>query len=576
MLSSFLSPNHILREELALTFKSYPVGAFGLWVVSAFVCYVVYTQLHTTNILIWYAALTITLIVSLVRFFFFCDKSIQNPEREAIIQVLTAAFVAFIWGLLPIYFLADATPPIVIVIIAVGCGFAAGSVAMTATCTPIFIAYTYITVAAMMVGLHSTGDTVLIGLSYTLPAFTILLTWFGLTMRKSIHDSILLRTDNDALVRKLRSALIQTDEANRAKSVFLASASHDLRQPLHALGLLTETMGNTELNDSQKGIQEHMLQAVESTRRMLDSLLNISKLDAGAISSEPRPFLLQTLFSELEFELAPMADEKNLIYRSRESILAVHSDPLIVELIVRNLIANAIRYTNTGGLLVGYRKRKDRVLIEVWDTGIGIPENQYESIFNEFNQLANPERDSLKGFGLGLAIAQGLAETLGSKIEVQSVVGKGSVFRFNLPLSNADIIPDLDQSNKKISFSGHTIMVIDDDLQVRVSMCSLLKTWGCECLQAESADQAIKEIDKQHNELDLLLVDYRLREEKTGREAIEQIRLHTGKAIPAIIITGDTAAERIQDAQSADALLLHKPASAMQLHRLMHSLLGSK
>jgi len=271
-----------------------------------------------------------------------------------------------------------------------------------------------------------------------------------------------------------------------------------------------------------------------------------------------------------------MADEKNLIYRSRESILAVHSDPLIVELIVRNLIANAIRYTNTGGLLVGYRKRKDRVLIEVWDTGIGIPENQYESIFNEFNQLANPERDSLKGFGLGLAIAQGLAETLGSKIEVQSVVGKGSVFRFNLPLSNADIIPDLDQSNKKISFSGHTIMVIDDDLQVRVSMCSLLKTWGCECLQAESADQAIKEIDKQHNELDLLLVDYRLREEKTGREAIEQIRLHTGKAIPAIIITGDTAAERIQDAQSADALLLHKPASAMQLHRLMHSLLGSK
>lgn len=576
MLSSFLSPSHILREELALTFKSYPVGAFGLWVVSAFVCYVVYTQLHTTYILVWYAALTITLIVSLVRFFFFCDKSIQNPEREAIIQVLTAAFVAFIWGLLPIYFLADATPPIVIVIIAVGCGFAAGSVAMTATCTPIFIAYTYTTVAAMMVGLHSTGDTVLIGLSYTLPAFTILLTWFGLTMRKSIHDSILLRTDNDALVRKLRSALIQTDEANRAKSVFLASASHDLRQPLHALGLLTETMGNTELNDSQKGIQEHMLQAVESTRRMLDSLLNISKLDAGAISSEPRPFLLQTLFSELEFELAPMADEKNLIYRSRESILAVHSDPLIVELIVRNLIANAIRYTNTGGLLVGYRKRKDRVLIEVWDTGIGIPENQYESIFNEFNQLANPERDSLKGFGLGLAIAQGLAETLGSKIEVQSVVGKGSVFRFNLPLSNADIIPDLDQSNKKISFSGHTIMVIDDDLQVRVSMCSLLKTWGCECLQAESADQAIKEIDKQHNELDLLLVDYRLREEKTGREAIEQIRLHTGKAIPAIIITGDTAAERIQDAQSADALLLHKPASAMQLHRLMHSLLGSK
>lgn len=576
MLSSFLSQNHILREELALTFKAYPIGILGLWAVSGFICYVAHAEMQTTDVFIWYAALSVTIFVSLLRFFLFRDKSINNPIKEVIIQTFIVALMALVWGLLPIHFLGQATPLMVIVIISIGCGLAAGSVAMNATCLPIFIAYTYTTLIAMIIGLYSTGDSILQDLSYALLAYAALLTWFSLNMRKAVRDSIMLRTDNEALVRKLRSALIQTDEANRAKSVFLASASHDLRQPLHALGLLTETMGNTQLDNSQTDIQQHMLQAVESTRRMLDSLLNISKLDAGAISSEPRPFLLQTLFSELESELAPMADEKNLIYRSRESILAVHSDPLIVELILRNLIANAIRYTDTGGLLVGYRKRNDRVLIEVWDTGIGITKDKFDDIFNEFNQLANPERDSLKGFGLGLAIAQGLAETLGSKITLQSVVGRGSVFRFDLPLSNADIIPDLDQSNKIIDFSGHAILVLDDDHQVRVSMSSLLKTWGCTCLLAESADQAINEIDKHHNGINLMLVDYRLREQKTGRQAIEQIRQHTGKTIPAIIITGDTASERIQDAQSADALLLHKPASAKQLHRLMQSLLKAK
>lgn len=574
MRSPFFSENHILREELLLSFRNYTFGLFGLWAVSGFAAYVVHIEMQTDTVFIWFLAFTVTVIGLYVRYLFLRDKSIKEPKREVILHSICIALMAVVWGVLPALYLGQATPSVIITILSVGCGFAAGSVAMNGTCLPIFIAYTYPVIAALMIGLAKIGDFIFVGLAYALFAFAITLTWFSLNMRKSVRDSMTLKTDNDSLVRKLRSALIQTDEANRAKSVFLASASHDLRQPLHALGLLTETLGNTQLNNEQQDIQQHMIQAVTSTRRMLESLLNISKLDAGAISSDPKPFLLQTLFSELESELAPVADEKGLIYRSRESILAVHSDPLIVELIVRNLIANAIRYTDSGGLLVGYRKRNDRVLIEVWDTGIGIEEDQKQEIFSEFNQLSNPERDSLKGFGLGLAIAQGLAKTLGSKIVVNSVVGKGSVFRFDLPLSNADIIPDLDQSNLTVNFDGQSILVLDDDYQVRASMVGLLKSWNCSCLDAESADDAITILNNNNNIVDLLLVDYRLREEKTGRDAIEKIRQHLGKTVPAIIITGDTAVERIQDAQSADALLLHKPASAMQLQRMIHSLLN--
>jgi len=152
------------------------------------------------------------------------------------------------------------------------------------------------------------------------------------------------------------------------------------------------------------------MSAVDSTRSMLDSLLNISKLDAGAIMATPKPFLVQSMFYKLEDELAPIADENELIYRTRETIAAAYSDPLIVELILRNLIANAIRYTDKGGLLVACRRRRnDRLSIEVWDTGVGIPENKIDDMFREFQQLENPERDAQKGFGLGLAIAQGLA-----------------------------------------------------------------------------------------------------------------------------------------------------------------------
>ena len=577
MLSPFFSEDHILQEELFLTFRNFTFGLLGLWAVSGFVAYVVYIEMHTKSVFVWFMAFTATVIGMFIRYSFLHDKSITNPKREVIVQSLCIASLALVWGILPILYLdQQTTPSVVITILSVGCGFAAGSVAMNGTCLPVFIAYTYPVIAAMMIGLAKVGDFIFVGLAYALFAFAITLTWFSLNMRKSVRDSVTLKTDNNNLVRKLRSALIQTDEANRAKSVFLASASHDLRQPIHALGLLTETLGNTELNDDQTKVQQHMLQAVASTQRMLESLLNISKLDAGAISSDPKPFLLQTLFSELESELAPVADEKGLIYRSRETILAVHSDPMIVELIVRNLIANAIRYTDSGGLLVGYRKRAERVLIEVWDTGIGIEPDHQQEIFNEFNQLSNPERDSLKGFGLGLSIAQGLAKALGSKISVRSVAGKGSVFRFELPLSDADLIPDLDQTITTVSFDGHSILVVDDDHQVRASMRGLLKSWNCNCLEAESADEAIKLLNENGNAVDLLLVDYRLREQKTGRDAIEQIRQHLDKAVPAIIITGDTAVERIQDAQSAEALLLHKPASTMQLQRMIHNLLNEQ
>jgi len=223
-------------------------------------------------------------------------------------------------------------------------------------------------------------------------------------------------------------------------------------------------------------------------------------------------------------------------------------------------------------VLIGCRARSNRTLIvEIWDTGIGIPEVEQENIFREFHQIGNPERDRQKGFGLGLAIAKGLADTMEVKLSLNSKTDSGSVFRLFLPEAEISVVEDIPKNRVTSRFDGKCILVIDDDESVRLAMRELLLSWGCDCLTAESADEALA-LTKGKTP-DLLIVDYRLREEKTGREAITLLREAIDTDLPAIIITGDTAADRLREAQTSDALLLHKPVSTNELQRTMTSLL---
>jgi len=558
-------------------FASGIVLYLGLCICAAIVSYL---ESSRTFVLIWIALVIIVWIATTVFYLSKREAFRPNPRtlaRMAIGNMLTSSivFCIFIFVMVP-----SASLALSIFIMCVVIMIAVGVAAFAAPYMPLFFAMAYPQMVVLTIAFLLRDDQISQWLGFSTILLMVGLTWFSNMLSNSIFNMLDTNNENEALTRKLRTALVQTDEANRAKSVFLASASHDLRQPLHALGLLVETMRGTQLTAQQSEIQRHMSAAVDSTQTMLDALLNISKLDAGAISSDPRPFLVQSLFSKLETELAPIADEHNLIYRTRETIAAAYSDPLIVELILRNLIANAIRYTEHGGLLVACRWRgREQLCIEVWDTGIGIPKHKIDDMFREFKQLDNPERDSRKGFGLGLAIAQGLAKTLDSEIKVHSVVGQGSVFRFALPRSTAEIIDDIPKSRKTISFQGTTVVVIDDDENVRKAMLQVLKSWGCRCFDGESADEVITALKVQNvgaNDVHLALVDYRLRHGTTGKDAIESLRKELYSALPAIIITGDTAKDRITEARSVDALLIHKPASVRQLRSMMQTLLRDR
>lgn len=372
---------------------------------------------------------------------------------------------------------------------------------------------------------------------------------------------------------KVRAAQHDAENANRAKTTFLAAASHDIRQPIHALGLFLEVLARSPLSHYQQQVLQNANTAFEASADMLNTLLDFSRIEAGVVEVQQHAFHLQPILHKLENEMAPLAANKSLIYRSKESHATVISDPIILELILRNLISNAIRYTEKGGLLIACRKKGNCTSLEIWDTGIGIDPDHHNNIFNEFYQLGNTERDRRKGLGLGLAIVRGYANRLKHPLTFASKPKCGSVFKIELP-NSTEIPLHNSAAIKAIEFTALNarILIVDDDESIRQGMVDLLQTWGCQCDAADSIEEAVALAKIRPP--DLIISDFRLRELKTGTQAIAQIRDVCGQTVPAMLITGDTAQDRLIEATTTGLPLLSKPVSPSVLYRKVVDLLN--
>jgi signal transduction histidine kinase/CheY-like chemotaxis protein len=373
----------------------------------------------------------------------------------------------------------------------------------------------------------------------------------------------------------LEAARRSAEQANAAKTRFLAAASHDLRQPLHALGLLIATLADRVRNERTARLLEQIDRAMEAVDSMLNSLLDISKLDAGVVRPDVSPVDLAGLLELVESEHQPIARLTRNRLRIRPAKAVVLTDASMLRRILDNLVANALRYTQEGRVLMGARRRGDSIRVDVYDTGPGIPAEALEDIFLEFHQLGNPERDRRKGLGLGLAIVKRLAELLGHRVEVRSVVGRGSRFSVTLPLSpecarRADRAPGTAVPGAELE--GRRVLVLDDDVAVLDAMRSLLEGWGCEVTTATAPEEAEASLAAASEPPELLVVDYRLRRQASGIETIERLRDLVGSAIPALVITGDTAPDRLREAQESGHPLLHKPVQPAQLRSVMRHL----
>jgi signal transduction histidine kinase/CheY-like chemotaxis protein len=374
------------------------------------------------------------------------------------------------------------------------------------------------------------------------------------------------------LERKVDERTHQLQLANLAKSRFLAVASHDLRQPLHALGLFVAQLHSNVDSAERSRIIGRIDAAVTAMNELFNALLDISKLDADVLKPNLTRFPIEHLFTRLETTFADAAREKALALRVVPSEAWVYSDVILLERIMLNLASNAVRYTAQGGVVVGARRRGNMLRLEVWDSGPGIPEDQRGNIFVEFYQLASAHGGHHSGLGLGLAIVERLCSLLGHRIEMTSVVGKGSRFAILVPLTTARAelveppapIQEIDDPCK-----GKLVVVIDDDPMVLDGMRGLLTSWGCHAVTADCDHAALAGLAEHAREPDLIISDYRLQAGQTGIEAIERLRRAYGAAIPAFLVSGDTAPERLREAIASGYHFLHKPMQPMALRAML-------
>lgn len=486
------------------------------------------------------------------------------------------AFEGLAWGWLAWIVMGEGSLAQQVLSMACLAGVSGNAVSLLAPVFPMFLSMQLAQLLAMTSKLFLVDDT-----SFKLLAIGLILFVAGqagqaLAAQGSMRRSIALRFDNLALVKSLQvaselaeQARIKAEQANLAKSKFLAAASHDLRQPIHAQALFLEVLERSELSERQHNVLDSARAAAGASAQMLDTLLDFSRIEAGVIEPQFCAFKLQPLLNKLANELGSLADSKGIVYRSRDTSLATYSDPALLELILRNLISNAIRYTEQGGVLVACRKRGNDVIVEVIDTGIGIALEQQAEIFREFHQLGNPERDRQKGLGLGLAIADGLNRALGHRLTLVSQPGRGSIFRLHAPLAQSGFSEEVDGllggTLPSGLLNGLRVLVIDDDAAVREGMTHLLEDWNCECRVVEGIAESLNAVTLWQPQL--IISDYRLRESQTGAQAIKRIREVTGEVAPALLITGDTAPERLREAHESGIPLLHKPVSPYQLYR---------
>jgi signal transduction histidine kinase/ActR/RegA family two-component response regulator len=390
------------------------------------------------------------------------------------------------------------------------------------------------------------------------------------------EESVRLRFENEDLITRLRGEKLIAEEASAAKSRFLAAASHDLRQPVHALTLFVAALRPRVTDSEANRLLDHIDSSVQAMGGLFNGLLDISRLDAGVVEVNAQTFALQPMLERICRDHAGDAQVKKIELRLRPTAAVVYSDPLLVERVVRNIVANAIAYTDSGRVLVVCRRRGRSTRVEVWDTGRGIPEGEQGQIFKEFYQVANPERDRSKGVGLGLAIVRRLTMLLGHRLEVRSAPNRGSLFALELPQSDAAISATLPVTEDRGDLlATGLILVVDDEATIQMAMKSLLEGWGFKAIVAGTCDEMLGQLANCPDRPSLIICDYRLRAHEDGINVIGRLRAeYNDDDIPGMLITGDTAPDRLKEAQESGLLLLHKPVSNSRLRAAISHLVA--
>lgn len=391
---------------------------------------------------------------------------------------------------------------------------------------------------------------------------------------ESMTRANLLARTNEELADKLKQEKQEAENANLSKSRFLAAASHDLRQPLHALGLFSNQLGK-QINNPEI-LHREIKDSVRALSAMLDTLLDVSRIDANEVHINLKDLNLASLLQIIQSEFASIASSKGIELRLRCAPgICVNSDAAQLGRIVRNLVSNAIRYTDKGKVLVGVRWHTEHYELQVWDTGIGIDDQEVDKVFEEFYQVGNPERDREKGVGLGLSIVSRLSNLLEHKVSVRSTLGKGSCFSVMLPRAEQVVGQQRTQEVDEFVLAGMIALVIDDDPAILSGMRNLLESWQATVFTADSGEEALRVLDEEGIMPDVVLSDYRLRENERGDQVLIRLGGYLDVKLKAILMTGDLEYSISSNSLLESVTVIHKPVDPDRLNReIVHLLKG--
>jgi signal transduction histidine kinase/CheY-like chemotaxis protein len=551
-------------------YRSLPTIVPNLALMPIVLGVVMWSRVSHALLLGWIAVsfLIIAIRYALYRAYAKRKPSPQEARRWAHWFTATSMLSGVVWGAAGVMFFVPDSVGLQLFLYLCVVGLAAGSIIVTCYWLPAYYAYAVPSVGICAVRLFNEGTTEYQGLALLMLMFLFIITVVARNQKRTAFEAIALRFENVDLIEQLREQKNIAEQANVAKSKFLAAASHDLRQPLHALGLFAAALNEPNSRADRGSLAQSINRSLNALEGLFNALLDISKLDAGVVKPEIRDIALTPLLDRLAVDYEPQAHAKGLSWRYEAVDAVVRTDIALLETVVRNLIGNAIRYTKQGDVRVTCTAEEGRVRIEVADTGIGIPPERQQEVFREFVQLHNPERDRTKGLGLGLAIVHRLTKLLDHPLEMRSAPGRGSVFTLDLPAGDARAAQALEAAPETTlgEEASLRVLVIEDEVDARQALVTLLEEWGHQVAAVSSQDEAVAIPGPVP---DAIIADYRLREEHTGSEAIRRVQERWGTSIPALIVTGDTAPERLRQAQQSGFALLHKPVSPGKLRAFL-------
>ena len=571
----------MFTEQVRTLYAQLPVSVPAQIVGGALLVAAMWGQVPRATLVAWLVVLCANQLsrLGLYRAWRRRAKPHEDVERWRTWWATGAGLSGLVWGAAGVVMFLHDSPIHQAVLIVALLGVATGSITVIATDVAAFYAFASAVVLPVLLRTAWEGGTGYLLLAAIGAVVLSAILACGRNLSKELARSLAVYYQNLDLIEELKAqkaiadrARQEAETANRAKTQFFAAASHDLRQPLHAMGLFAAALSEKVRDAEVRGVVDSINSSVQALEALFNELLDIAKVDSGVVKPVIAAFTLEEMFGRLRNDFEPEAAAKDLRLALEGGRNVVTSDAVLLERVIRNLLSNAIRYTSMGGVhLTAAPAGAAAVRIEVRDTGIGIRAQDRQRIFEEFFQLGNPGRTSRKGMGLGLSIVQRLCGLLGYEITLDSEYGKGSTFSFDVPGGTA---PERGRGKPETQrqhgdLSGRLAVVIDDESAIVEGMRVLLSGWGMEVLGSLTGDDVVRAVHAKGRMPDLIVADYRLGGGATGTELIERLRRELDPEIPAILISGSSTPDLVEEAAAHQCDLLLKPVQPEKLRELI-------